>query len=272
MADKTDFTPELTLTPNLDAAAAAEAPQAPEAPALTLDPTGAVDAAAAQKAKDEQAIQLDESKLTEAERKMVDDFAKQIDLTDSNVVLQYGAAAQKNIAGFSESTLNSVRTKDLGEIGQALSSLVVELKGFGKEEDEKGIFGFFKKKKNELEAMKVAYTKAEANVDKIAEVLEGHLLTASLVPLHVMEDAQKALVIMDILAEKGSRMAVSDVGVGVQFIRTALTGAVMNVWINTKSMKDREKAEELNRQADEMMRSGTAAADAVYQKVENALR
>lgn len=105
-----------------------------------------------------------------------------------------------------------------------------------------------------------------------AEVLEGHLLTASLVPLHVMEDAQKALVIMDILAEKGSRMAVSDVGVGVQFIRTALTGAVMNVWINTKSMKDREKAEELNRQADEMIRSGTAAADAVYQKVENALR
>lgn len=105
-----------------------------------------------------------------------------------------------------------------------------------------------------------------------AEVLEGHLLTASLVPLHVMEDAQKALVIMDILAEKGSRMAVSDVGVGVQFIRTALTGAVMNVWINTKSMKDREKAEELNRQADEMMRSGTAVADAVYQKVENALR
>ena len=168
MADKTDFTPELTLTPNLDAAAAAEAPQAPEAPALTLDPTGAVDAAAAQKAKDEQAIQLDESKLTEAERKMVDDFAKQIDLTDSNVVLQYGAAAQKNIAGFSESTLNSVRTKDLGEIGQALSSLVVELKGFGKEEDEKGIFGFFKKKKNELEAMKVAYTKAEANVEKIS--------------------------------------------------------------------------------------------------------
>lgn len=105
-----------------------------------------------------------------------------------------------------------------------------------------------------------------------AEVLEGHLLTASLVPLHVMEDAQKALVIMDILAEKGSRMAVSDVGVGVQFIRTALTGAVMNVWINTKFMKDREKAEELNRQADEMIRSGTAAADAVYQKVENALR
>ena len=105
-----------------------------------------------------------------------------------------------------------------------------------------------------------------------AAVLEGHLLTASLVPIQVMEAAGKALHIMDILADKGSRMAVSDVGVGVQFIRTALTGAVMNVWINTKSMKNREKAEELNRYADQMMQSGTAAADAVYQKVERALR
>ena len=177
MADKTDFTPELTLTPNLDAAAAAEAPQAPEAPALTLDPTGQEEQAALQAQRDANAVKLDESMLTEAERKMVDEFSQKIDVTDSNLVLQYGAAAQKNIAGFSESTLNSVRTKDLGEIGQALSSLVVELKGFGKEEDEKGIFGFFKKKKNELEAMKVAYTKAEANVDKIAEVLEGHQVT-----------------------------------------------------------------------------------------------
>lgn len=105
-----------------------------------------------------------------------------------------------------------------------------------------------------------------------AEVLEGHLLTASLVPIHVMEDALKAIDIMDILADKGSRMAVSDVGVGVQFIRTALTGAVMNVWINTKSMKNREKADELNGYADEMMQKGTALADAVYRKVEEALR
>ena len=178
MADQTDFTPELTLTPNLDtAAAAAEAPKAPEAPTLTLDPTGAAAAAAAQQDKDAQAIQLDESQLTEAERKMVDDFAKQIDITDSNLVLQYGAAAQKNIAGFSETALNSVRTKDLGEAGQALASLVVELKGLNHDEDEKGLFGFFKKKRNELEAMKVAYTKAEANVDKIVEVLEGHQVT-----------------------------------------------------------------------------------------------
>ena len=130
MADNMDFTPELTLTPDLGTAAA----EAPAAPQLSLDPNASEEA---------KAIQLDESQLTEAERKMVDDFAQKIDLTDTNLVLQYGAAAQKNIAGFSENTLNSVRTKDLGEVGQALSSLVVELKGFGGEEDEKGFFGFF---------------------------------------------------------------------------------------------------------------------------------
>ena len=108
---------------------------------------------------------------------MVDDFAQKIDLTDTNVVLQYGAAAQKNIAGFSESTLNSVRTKDLGEVGDALSALVVELKGFGGEEEEKGLFGFFKKKRNQLEAMKTSYAKAETNVNKIVEVLEAHQVT-----------------------------------------------------------------------------------------------
>ena len=129
MTDKTDFTPELTLPPALGGAAAAEA-KAPEAPNLTLTP----DAAAAEQQREANAVKLDESQLTEAERKMVDDFAQKIDITDSNVVLQYGAAAQKNIAGFSESTLNSVRTKDLGEVGQALSSLVIELKGFGKDE------------------------------------------------------------------------------------------------------------------------------------------
>ena len=164
MADNMDFTPELTLTPDLGAAAA----EAPAAPQPSADP------AVSEEAK---AIQLDESKLTEAERKMVDDFAQKIDLTDTNLVLQYGAAAQKNIAGFSESTLNSVRTKDLGEVGDALSALVVELKGFGGEEEEKGLFGFFKKKRNQLEAMKTSYAKAETNVNKIVEVLEAHQVT-----------------------------------------------------------------------------------------------
>ena len=127
-----------------------------------------------QKQRDANAVKLDESMLTEAERKMVDEFAQKIDVTDSSVVLQYGAAAQKNIASFSENALNSVRTKDLGEVGEALSSLVVELKGFGQEEDEGGIFGFFKKKRDKLEAMKASYAKAEVNVDKIVRALENH--------------------------------------------------------------------------------------------------
>ena len=185
MSDNLDMTPHLTLTPEADAAAAA-APATPEAPALTLDPGAAAQEAAPaqgesvlseeerQKQRDANAVKLDESMLTEAERKMVDEFAQKIDVTDSSVVLQYGAAAQKNIASFSENALNSVRTKDLGEVGEALSSLVVELKGFGQEEDEGGIFGFFKKKRDKLEAMKASYAKAEVNVDKIVRALENH--------------------------------------------------------------------------------------------------
>ena len=185
MSDNLDMTPHLTLTPEADAAAAA-APAAPEAPTLTLDPGAAAQEAAPvqgepvlseeerQKQRDANAVKLDESMLTEAERKMVDEFAQKIDVTDSSVVLQYGAAAQKNIASFSENALNSVRTKDLGEVGEALSSLVVELKGFGQEEDEGGIFGFFKKKRDKLEAMKASYAKAEVNVDKIVRALENH--------------------------------------------------------------------------------------------------
>ena len=170
--------PELTLTPDLNTAAAA----APAAPTLTLEPEApAQDAAAAaaaeQARRDANAVKLDESMLSEAERKMVNDFAEKIDITDSAVVLQYGAAAQKNISNFSENALNSVRTKDLGEVGDALSGLVVELKNFDVEEEKKGIFGFFQKKRNELEAMKASYSKAEANVDKIVEVLEGHQVT-----------------------------------------------------------------------------------------------
>ena len=183
MSDNLDMTPQLTLTPEADAAAAA-APAAPEAPTLTLGGEAAQAAPVAgesalseeerQKQREANAVKLDESMLTEAERKMVDEFAQKIDVTDANVVLQYGSAAQKNIASFSENALNSVRTKDLGEVGQALSALVVELKGFGEEEDEGGIFGFFKKKRNKLEALKASYAKAEVNVDKIVHALEDH--------------------------------------------------------------------------------------------------
>ena len=161
---------ELTLTP--DAPAAAEA-----VPELTLDPD-APDAPAAPAPEPEKAevkpVEIDDSMLSEAERQAVEDFSKKIDVMDSNMILQYGAAAQKNVAGFSESALKSVRTKDLGEIGKSLSELVVELKGFGEEEEKKGLFGKFKKAGNKLETMKAQHAKVEANVDKIARELEQH--------------------------------------------------------------------------------------------------
>ncbi len=170
MNEELNLTPELTLTP--DTAAAVQAPAAPE---LTLEPSAPDTAAqaAAQAARDANAVKLDESMLSDAEKKMVADFAQKIDVTDSNMVMQYGAAAQKNIATFSENALSSVKTKDLGEVGDALSSLVVELKNFGQPE-KKGIAGLFQKKKNELEAMKASYSKAEVNVEKIVRMLENH--------------------------------------------------------------------------------------------------
>ena len=164
-------TPELTFEPS--------AAQAVAAPELTLTPSAPQTpevSQADQAARDANAVKLDESMLSEAEKKMVEEFSQKIDVTDSNLVLNYGAAAQKNIAAFSESALNNVRTKDLGEVGEALSSLVVELKSFNQPE-KKGIGGFFQKKKNELEAMKASYSKAEVNVEKIVKVLENHQLT-----------------------------------------------------------------------------------------------
>ena len=157
--------PELTLTPN--AAAQAEPPQ------LTLG-TEPPAAPGAEEKKEVEPVKIDESMLTEEERKMVDDFSKKIDITDTQLVLQYGSAAQKSVASFSESALSSVRTKDLGEVGNTLSDLVVELKDFGEEEDKGGIFGFFKKAGNKMETMKAQYSKAEANVEKITRELEQH--------------------------------------------------------------------------------------------------
>ena len=178
MSDELNMPPELTLDPAGSAAAQAAAPELTLDPAPAADTASAEEQAALQAKRDANAVKLDESMLTEAERKMVEEFSQKIDVTDSNLVLQYGAAAQKNIAAFSESALNNVKTKDLGEVGEALSSLVVELKHFGDDEEKKGgIFGFFQKKKNELEAMKASYAKAETNVDKIVKVLENHQVT-----------------------------------------------------------------------------------------------
>ena len=157
-----NMTPELTLTPDTDAAAAVAVPE------LTLTPNAPE--IPQEEEKKIEPVAMDESLLTEEERVAVDAFSKKIDIRDTNQVLQYGAAAQKNIASFSESALNSVRTKDLGEIGKSLSDLVVELKGFGQEEDEKkGLFGLFKKSGNKIESLKAQYSKVETNVDAASQ-------------------------------------------------------------------------------------------------------
>ena len=117
--------------------------------------------------------EMETLQLTDAEKKMVADFSSKIDLRNTNLVLQYGAGAQKKIADFSETALDSVRTKDLGEVGQLLSGVVAELKCFD-EEEQKGFLGIFKKASNNIESMKAKYGKAEANVNTMVEVLEGH--------------------------------------------------------------------------------------------------
>ena len=168
--NENNMMPELTLEP-----------QAPEAaPVLTLDAevvTPATPAVVEPPAADIVPAKLDDSMLSEAEKQVVEDFSEKINIMDSNLILQYGAAAQKNVAGFSENALASVRSKDLGEVGKSLSELVVELKGFGQEEEKKGFFGMFKKAGNKLETMKAQYAKVEANVYKISRDLEQHQVT-----------------------------------------------------------------------------------------------
>ncbi|MBQ2062853.1 MAG: toxic anion resistance protein [Oscillospiraceae bacterium] len=158
-------TPELTLEPTAAAV---------EMPTLTLTPE-APEMPEVEEKKVEP-VNMDENLLTEEEKKAVEEFSHKIDVRDSNMILQYGAAAQKSVASFSENALNNVRNKDLGEIGEDLSKLVVELKGFGGEE-KKGLMGLFKKGANKLETMKAQYTKVEGNVDKIAQTLENHQIT-----------------------------------------------------------------------------------------------
>ena len=116
---------------------------------------------------------MDENVLTEEERKMAEQFARQIDLTNSTMILQCGDGTQKKMADFSETALDNVRTKDLGEVGNLLGSVVQELKDFD-EEEEKGFFGIFKKQANKLQSLKTKYASAEANVNQICKVLEGH--------------------------------------------------------------------------------------------------
>ncbi|MEG0392173.1 MAG: toxic anion resistance protein [Anaerovoracaceae bacterium] len=138
-------------------------------PTLTLDPMETeLEAATPETAN------LPETNLTPQEQKMVDEFAEKIEFSNTNVVLQYGVGAQKKMADFSEDALANVRSKDLGEVGEMLTDVVLELKNFDVEEEEKGFLGFFKKGTKKIEAMKTKYAKAEVNVNKITEMLENH--------------------------------------------------------------------------------------------------
>jgi uncharacterized protein YaaN involved in tellurite resistance len=153
--------PTLTLTPVLDAAPVLEEIVVD---AQVIDPSG----------KTAEAItEIDDTVLSPDELKMVDEFAKSIDVRDSATILQYGAGTQKKMADFSEDALARVRTKDLGETGDLITNVVLELKNFNTE-DEKGLFGFFKKAGNKIETLRARYDKAEANIEKIVKQLKDH--------------------------------------------------------------------------------------------------
>ena len=142
-------------------------------PSLTLEPD--LNDAPELVVKEETVLQQTqpETVLTPEEQKIVDDFAAKIDVENTAQILQYGAGTQKKMADFSDTALANVRTQDLGEVGELITGVVGELKGFDAEE-EKGLFGFFRKQANKLETMKNRYAKAEANVEKISDALQQH--------------------------------------------------------------------------------------------------
>ena len=142
-----------------------------ETPTLTLDPFQEAPQVVAEVKKEEP--MAEENVLSDEEKQIVAKFAEQIDLTNSQMILQYGAGTQKKMADFSETALENVKTKDMGEIGELLSGVVHELKDFD-EEEEKGFLGFFKKSANKITAMKTKYAKAETNITQICKVLENH--------------------------------------------------------------------------------------------------
>ncbi|MDE7354650.1 MAG: toxic anion resistance protein [Acetatifactor sp.] len=153
-----------------------------EAPVLTFDafPETEQDTAVAPARETvpvpekEEALEIE---LTPEEQKMVEDFAARIDLSNTRMVLQYGAGCQKKIADFSDTALSSVRTKDMGQVGEMLTQVVAQLREFEEDEDTKGFLGFFKKNTNKLANMKAKYDKAEVNVNRISEILEQHQVT-----------------------------------------------------------------------------------------------
>ena len=169
----TDFDTLTAEAPTLDFGAF-DAPQEKEVPTAAAAPTDVIPAP-----KND----MDDSMLSEEEKRMVSEFVEKIDLRNSNAILQYGAGTQKKMADFSEKALENVKTKDMGEIGDMITDLVTELKSFDVEEEEKGLSAFFKKRANKLTALKAKYDKAEVNVNKITTALEAH-------QIQLIKDAQ----------------------------------------------------------------------------------
>jgi uncharacterized protein YaaN involved in tellurite resistance len=169
-----DLNNELDL--NVPAAPSLTLDAAPAAPTLTLDPTA--DEKVIAESKKATPVQVEDTPLSPEEQKMVNDFAEKIDITNSQMVLQYGAASQKKLSDFSETALSRVKTKDMGETGELITSLISELQGFdATTEQPKGIFGFFKKTANSIEQLKTRYDSADKNVERIKAQLEDHQVT-----------------------------------------------------------------------------------------------
>ena len=169
-----DLNNELDL--NVPAAPSLTLDAAPAAPTLTLDP--AADEKVIAESKKATPVQVEDTPLSPEERKMVNDFAEKIDITNSQMVLQYGAASQKKLSDFSETALSRVKTKDMGETGELITNLISELQGFdASTEQPKGIFGFFKKTSNSIEQLKTRYDSADKNVERIKAQLEDHQVT-----------------------------------------------------------------------------------------------
>ena len=169
-----DLNNELDL--NVPAAPSLTLDAAPAAPTLTLDP--AADEKVIAESKKATPVQVEDTPLSPEEQKMVNDFAEKIDLTNSQMVLQYGAASQKKLSDFSETALSRVKTKDMGETGELITNLISELQGFdAATEQPKGIFGFFKKTSNSIEQLKTRYDSADKNVERIKAQLEDHQVT-----------------------------------------------------------------------------------------------
>ena len=145
-----------------------------EMPTLTFDPAPEPEEKAPVVPVQEEKAKLDDSMLNDKERQMVESFAKQIDIRNTNGILQYGAGTQKKMADFSEKALENVKTKDLGSVGDMLSNVVTELKSFDAQEEEKGFFSFLKKPVDKITTMKTKYEKVENNVEKICTALENH--------------------------------------------------------------------------------------------------